>query len=107
ELNAHAFTSGNDVFFNAGGYDPASDSGYAVLAHELTHTLQQAAGPVAAAPLSADLAVSSPHDPDERDAYRTAERLTAPRHPRTGATAPDPATADRAGERPPAPAAPA
>src|SRR2546421_2733997 len=41
ELNAHAFTTGNDIFFNAGVYDPATTNGYATLAHELTHTLQQ------------------------------------------------------------------
>ncbi|OLB76501.1 MAG: hypothetical protein AUI14_18600 [Actinobacteria bacterium 13_2_20CM_2_71_6] len=80
ELNAHAFTTGNDIFFNAGVYDPATTNGYATLAHELTHTLQQASGPVDARQLSADLHVSSPHDGDERQARSTAEKLTAQRH---------------------------
>jgi hypothetical protein len=41
ELNAHAFTLGNDIYFNEGKYQPASDSGKFLLAHELTHTIQQ------------------------------------------------------------------
>ncbi|MGL4632446.1 MAG: DUF4157 domain-containing protein, partial [Leadbetterella sp.] len=43
-LNAQAFTVGNDVFFNQGKYNPESDSGKHLLAHELTHTLQQGGG---------------------------------------------------------------
>ncbi|MCB0397539.1 MAG: DUF4157 domain-containing protein [Flavobacteriales bacterium] len=41
ELGAHAFTVGNDVYFNQGKYDPASSGGKHLLAHELTHTIQQ------------------------------------------------------------------
>ncbi len=41
ELNAQAFTAGNDVYFNSGKYDPNSASGKHLLAHELTHTVQQ------------------------------------------------------------------
>ena len=41
ELNAQAFTVGNDIFFNKGKYNPAAHSGKHLLAHELTHTLQQ------------------------------------------------------------------
>jgi hypothetical protein len=44
ELNAQAFTVGNDVFFNEGKYSPNSDSGKHLLAHELTHTVQQTGG---------------------------------------------------------------
>lgn len=40
-LNAQAFAIGNDVFFNEGKYDPESDSGRELLAHELTHVVQQ------------------------------------------------------------------
>jgi hypothetical protein len=40
-LSARAFTVGNDVFFARGEYDPSSPSGMWLLAHELTHTLQQ------------------------------------------------------------------
>jgi hypothetical protein len=41
ELNAKAFTVGNDIFFNEGQYDPGSNQGKHLLAHELTHTVQQ------------------------------------------------------------------
>lgn len=40
-LNARAFTSGNDIFFGKGEYNPGSRSGQELLAHELTHTVQQ------------------------------------------------------------------
>lgn len=41
ELNAQAFAVGNDIYFNEGKYNPTSDSGKHLLAHELTHTVQQ------------------------------------------------------------------
>jgi hypothetical protein len=42
-LGAKAFTNGSDVYFNKGEYDPESKSGQHLLAHELTHTVQQGA----------------------------------------------------------------
>jgi len=41
EINAKAFTYGQDVYFNQGTYNPSSVSGKKLLAHELTHTIQQ------------------------------------------------------------------
>jgi hypothetical protein len=41
ELNAEAFTIGRDVFFNTGRYNPSSGEGKRLLAHELTHVVQQ------------------------------------------------------------------
>ncbi len=41
ELGAQAFTSGNDVYFNSGKYNPDSSDGKRLLAHELTHVIQQ------------------------------------------------------------------
>ena len=43
DLNAHAFTLGRDIYFNTGRYDPESAAGTHLLAHELTHTIQQTA----------------------------------------------------------------
>ncbi len=40
-LNAQAFAIGNDIFFNEGKFDPESDTGKELLAHELTHVVQQ------------------------------------------------------------------
>jgi len=46
-LGARAFTLGHDVAFRAGEYRPGSDRGRQLLAHELTHVIQQrAAAPV-------------------------------------------------------------
>jgi hypothetical protein len=42
-LNARAFPAGSDIFFSAGAYAPGSTEGRRVLAHELTHTVQQGA----------------------------------------------------------------
>ncbi|MFD1604386.1 DUF4157 domain-containing protein [Flavobacterium artemisiae] len=41
ELGAQAFTNGNDVYFNKNKYNPDSKEGKHLLAHELTHTIQQ------------------------------------------------------------------
>ena len=40
-IQAKAFTTGNDIFFGSGGYDPTSRSGQELVAHELTHVVQQ------------------------------------------------------------------
>ncbi|WP_299551354.1 DUF4157 domain-containing protein [Seonamhaeicola sp.] len=45
-IGAQAFTHGNDIYFNEGKYNPGSDSGKHLLAHELTHTVQQGASSV-------------------------------------------------------------
>ena len=97
ELGAHAFTTGTDVFFNSGVYDPGTPAGFEVLAHELTHTLQQAAGPVAGREVSPQLQVSDPADHDERAATATAARLTAQRHAAQDAPPARPAPAPRSG----------
>ncbi len=48
-ISAQAFTHGNDIYFNSGRYDPGSATGGRLLAHELTHTIQQGASPAVAA----------------------------------------------------------
>lgn len=40
-LGAHAFTTGNDIYMGAGKYSPDTKSGKNLLAHELTHVIQQ------------------------------------------------------------------
>lgn len=42
-VQARAFTVGSDIHFGAGQYDPHSTAGQSLLAHELTHTIQQGA----------------------------------------------------------------
>lgn len=41
ELNAVAFTVGRDIFFNEGRYNTSTAEGKRLLAHELTHVVQQ------------------------------------------------------------------
>ena len=43
DLGAKAFTHGSDIYFNQGQYNPNSSEGKHLLAHELTHTVQQGA----------------------------------------------------------------
>ncbi len=43
-LHAKAFTTGSDIFFRQGQYAPGSKSGQELVAHELTHVIQQRAG---------------------------------------------------------------
>ena len=44
QVNAEAFATGNHIYLNAGRYQPESSSGQRLLAHELTHVLQQRKG---------------------------------------------------------------
>lgn len=41
DLRASAYTVGSNIFFNAGEYQPGSFAGRKLLAHELTHVVQQ------------------------------------------------------------------
>ena len=59
-LGALAFTTGRDVFFRSGLYRPETADGRRVLAHELTHVVQQAEG----APAVQCLIVAEPHPGD-------------------------------------------
>jgi hypothetical protein len=46
-IGAKAFTTGSDVFFSSGAYNPATTEGQHLLGHELTHVVQQgSANPV-------------------------------------------------------------
>ncbi|WP_291431881.1 DUF4157 domain-containing protein [Deinococcus sp.] len=45
-VNAVAFTTGTDIFFQAGQFNPNTQSGLELLAHEVTHTVQQSQGRV-------------------------------------------------------------
>lgn len=48
-IHAQAFTHGNDIYFNSGKYSPNTADGGVLLAHELTHTIQQGASKTSAA----------------------------------------------------------
>ena len=46
QLSARAFTTARDIFFRQGEYSPGSDSGKKLIAHELTHVVQQNSGQI-------------------------------------------------------------
>ena len=62
-VSAEAFTTGSDIFFRDGSYNPSSSDGQKLLAHELTHVVQQRNS----AP-SSEMTVSDPDDASEREA---------------------------------------
>jgi len=45
EVNAHAYTVGHNIVFGAGQFSPATQRGRRLIAHELTHVLQNAGQP--------------------------------------------------------------
>lgn len=49
-IHAQAFAHGNDLYFNSGKYSPHTEAGGTLLAHELTHTIQQGASPSRSSP---------------------------------------------------------
>lgn len=66
-MQAIAFTTGTDIFFQAGQFNPNTQTGLELLAHEVTHTVQQSQG-----------RVGSGIDPDaglEAEARATGTRL--------------------------------
>src|SRR5207244_992732 len=69
-LEAVAFTTGSDVYFRHGAYDPEGAGGRRLLAHELTHVVQQSG----AAP-QGDLVVGAPDDVYEQEAERAADAV--------------------------------
>ncbi len=74
-LGAHAYTTGNNVVFAQGKYDPSSDGGQRTLAHELTHVVQQRSGPVSGELTGTGVRVSDPSDSFEQAAEANAERV--------------------------------
>jgi hypothetical protein len=69
-LGARAFTTGRDIFFRRGEYNPGSSSGRELLAHELTHVVQQSNVGV-----QGKLSVSQPGDVYEREADEVAKSV--------------------------------
>jgi hypothetical protein len=69
-LSAKAFATGQDVFFRQGAYNPGSSSGRELIAHELTHVVQQRNGAV-----STKLVVNKPGDRFEQEADSAARAV--------------------------------
>jgi hypothetical protein len=71
-VGALAYTVGRDIVFSDGQYQPATPRGQRLLAHELTHTVQQRGQTSAVQPR---LAIGPADDVFEREADRIAERV--------------------------------
>lgn len=63
-VGAQAYTMGQNIHFGAGRYDPSSQSGQRLLAHEVAHTVQQSGSPT----MQYKLEVSAPDDSAEIEA---------------------------------------
>ena len=89
ELKAKAFTVGRHIVFGAGRYQPQSQEGRRLLAHELAHVIQQSHSPASVMQLSPD-PVPDPAPLIYRESG-TSNRFTLReeyRHPRTGMSSP-------------------
>ncbi len=80
QLDARAFTVGRDVFFRDGDYNPHSSDGQELLAHELTHAVDQRAGVVQDG--GDGTTVHAPDDAHEQRADDVAKQVTG--HQTTG-----------------------
>ncbi|HYN93724.1 MAG TPA: DUF4157 domain-containing protein [Pilimelia sp.] len=76
-VNAQAYTVGENVVFQRDRYDPASPAGRHMLAHELTHVVQQRGGPVEGTEVGGGIKLSDPSDRHEREAVANADRVLA------------------------------
>jgi len=75
KLSAKAFTTARDIFFRQGEYSPGSDSGRKLIAHELTHVVQQNNG--RAKEGSSGMTIRPPGDTLEQEADATAREVTS------------------------------
>ena len=76
-VGARAFTTGQDIFFRQGEYNPGGASGRELLAHELTHVVQQTDE------TRFKLTVSQPGDKYEQEASRVAKAVVQMLEPGT------------------------
>jgi Domain of unknown function (DUF4157) len=86
-VNAHAYTVGSNIVFQRDKYDPGSDAGRTMIAHELTHVVQQRSGPVDGTATGTGVRVSDPSDRFEREAAATADRAVSAPAPAAPVTA--------------------
>jgi hypothetical protein len=75
DLNAEAFTFGQDIFFGAGTFQPEKPEGQKLLAHELTHTVQQKGNDSLQANSAGGVTISQPGEPQEVEAEAVAQRV--------------------------------
>ena len=76
-INALAYTVGSNIVFGSGQYAPWATSGSRLLAHELTHVLQQEAAGLSS--VQAKPVMDQTENPLEREADFMADDVTRPR----------------------------
>jgi len=80
DLNANAYTTGNNIVFGGGKFSPESQHGKHLLAHELTHVVQQVGSPAQLQRQSADgsntIDFTPPISGCTKDQSKSLDRLT-------------------------------
>lgn len=76
-INARAYTTGQDVVFGAGEYTPETPEGKRLLAHELTHTIQQKSSSGVQTKSTGEVAICQQGTPQELEAEAIASRVVA------------------------------
>ena len=76
-VNALAYTVGRDIVFGAGRYAPHESEGKRLLAHELTHTVQQWQSTLPGSLMKASFQVGPAGDAYEHEADRVSDELAA------------------------------
>jgi hypothetical protein len=71
-INADAYTAGSHIVFQRQLYQPGTHAGLHMIAHELSHVVQQREGPVSGSPIAGGVSVSDPSDQFEQAADRDA-----------------------------------
>jgi hypothetical protein len=72
QLGAKAFTTGSDIYFREGAYQPGSGDGQRLISHELTHVVQQSS---VSEPGKGTMSVNDPNDAYEGEADSVAEAV--------------------------------
>ncbi|PZO37071.1 MAG: hypothetical protein DCF19_19795 [Pseudanabaena frigida] len=83
-IQAKAFTTGQDLFFSQGTYDPESRGGQELIAHELAHVVQQNGQRVQRKPLSKSIQVSQIQDVPSNKVQRLWNKKTFREHTKDG-----------------------
>lgn len=99
EMGARAVTRGRDIYFGKGEYDSSTREGKQLLAHELTHVVQQRGGSAH----SQDLSVGQAGDSFEREADEVAASVVAGQRLRVKSQAAAPAFQRQGQQTPTAP----
>jgi len=77
DVSAKAATVGDHIVFRSGEFNPGTPAGQHILAHELTHVVQQRSGPVDGTSAGGGVKISDPSDRFETAAEANASLITS------------------------------